>query len=83
MQYPSCTGLLLTNNVYPCQQTICTGLLDFHNLALTVLKTTVSRSQPKEITYRDYNQFDSSKFKNELKNVLTKENIYSCLMNNF
>ena len=47
-------------------------------LALTVLKTTVPRSQPKEVTYRDYKQFDPSKFKNKLKNVLTKENINSC-----
>ena len=43
-----------------------------------VLKTAVPRSQPKEITYRDHKQFDSSKFKNNLKNVLTKENIDSC-----
>ena len=41
-------------------------------------KTTVPRSRPKVITYSDYKQFDSSKFKNELKNVLTKENIDSC-----
>ena len=45
---------------------------------MTVLKTTVSRSQPKEITYRDYKQFDSSKFKNELKKIFKKENIDSC-----
>ena len=38
-----------------------------------VLKTTVPRSQPKEITYRDYKQFDSSKFKKDLGDVLTKE----------
>ena len=34
--------------------------------------------RPKEITYRDYKQFDPSKFEKELKNVLTKENIDSC-----
>ena len=45
---------------------------------MTVVKTAVPRSQPKEITCRDYKQFDSSKFKNELKSVLTKENIESC-----
>ena len=55
MQNPSCIDLLLTNNVYAFQQTIaiCTGLSDCHKLILTVLKTTVPRSQPKEITYRD------------------------------
>ena len=45
---------------------------------MTVLKTTVPRNQPREITYRGYKQFDPSKFKKELKNVLTKENIDSC-----
>ena len=80
IQNQSCIDLLLTNNVYAFQQTIaiCPGLSDCHKLVLTVLKTTVFRSQPKEITYRDYKQFGSSKFKNELKNVLTKENIGSC-----
>ena len=79
MQNPSCIDLLLTNNVYSFQQTsaICTGLSDCHKLVLTVLKTTISKSQPKEITYRDYKQFDLLKFKKEL-NVLTKENIDSC-----
>ena len=80
MQNPSCIDLLLTNNVYAFQQTtaICTGLLDCHKLVLMVLKITVPRSLPKQITYRDYKQFDPSKFKKELKNVLTKENIDSC-----
>ena len=48
---------------------------DCHKLVLMVLKTTIPRTQPKEITYRDYRQFDSAKFKNELKNVPTKGNI--------
>ena len=80
MQNPSCIDLLWTNNVYAFQQifAICTGLSDCHKLFLTVLKTTVPRSQPKEISYRDYKQFDSSEFKKELKNVLTKESNDSC-----
>ena len=80
MQNPSCIDLLLTNNVYAFQQifAICTGLSDCHKLFLKVLKTTVPRSQPKETSYRDYKQFDSSKFKKELKNVLTKESNDSC-----
>ena len=69
MQNPSCIDLLLTNNVYAFQQTtaICTGLSDCHKLVLTVLKTTVPRSPPKEITCRDYKQLDPSKFKNVRK----------------
>ena len=46
---------------------------------MTLLKTTVPRSQPKEITYRDYKQFDPSKFNKELNDILTKENIDSCI----
>ena len=81
MRNPSCIDLLLTNKIYAFQQAtaICTGLSDCHNkLVLTILKTTVSRSQPKEITYRNYKQFDPSKYKKELKNVLPKENIDNC-----
>ena len=65
IQNQSCIDLLLTNNVYAFQQTIaiCPGFSDCHKFVLTVLKTTVLRSQPKEITYRDYKQFDYSKFK--------------------
>ena len=56
MQNPNCIHLLLTNNVCTFQQTtaVCTGLSDCYKLFLTVLKTTVPRTQPKEITYRDY-----------------------------
>ena len=57
--------------------TIFAGYSDSHKLVLTVLKTEVPRSQPKAITYRDNKQFNSSKFKTELKNVLAKENIDS------
>ena len=52
-------------------------------LVLAVLKTTVPKGQSKETNYRDYKEFDPSKFKNELKNVLTKENIDSCINNKF
>ena len=87
MQNPSCIDLLLTNNIYAFQRTItiCIHLSGRHKLVLSILKTTVLRSQPKEITYRDYKQFNSSKFKNELKNVLTKKIIIVVLslMNNF
>ena len=65
MQNPSCIDLLLTNNVYAFRQTTAkyTGLLGCHKLVLMVLKIAVPKSQPKEITYKDYKQFDPSKFK--------------------
>ena len=85
MQNPSCIDLLLNNSVYTIQQTItiCTGLSDCLKLVLAVLKTTVPKGQSKETNYRDYKEFNPSKFKNELKNVLTKENIDSCTNNKF
>ena len=69
MQNPICKNLLLTNNVNNFQKTIatCTGLSACHKVVLTVLKTTVPKGHPKEITYRDYKQLHSSKFKRELK----------------
>ena len=81
MENPSCIDLLLTNSVYAFQQTnnTCAGLSGYYKLVLTVLKTTAPRSQPTEITYTDYKQLYSLKFKNELKNVLIlKESIDSC-----
>ena len=77
MQNPSCIDLLLTNNSCAFQQTttVCSGLSDCHKLALTVFKTSIPKGNPRQITYRDYKKFDSLKFNNELKNVLTIENI--------
>ena len=65
--------------------TICNGLSDCHKVVLLVLRTTVPRNQPEKNTHRDCKQFDSSKFKNELNNVLTKQNfiVALSLMNNF
>ena len=56
----------------------CFALLDCHKLVLTVLKTSIPKGNPRQITYRDYKKFDSLKFNNELKNVLTIENIDNC-----
>ena len=58
--------------------TVCSGLSDCHKLVLTVLKTSIPKGNPRQITYRDYKKFDSLKFDNELKNVLTIENIGNC-----
>ena len=80
MENPSCIDLLLTNNSYAFQQTttVCSGLSDCHKLVLTVLKTKIPKGNPRQITYRDNKKFDSLKFNNELKNVLTMENIDNC-----
>ena len=80
MQNPSCIDILLTNNICTFQQTTtaCSGLSDCHKLVLTVSKTGIPKRNPRQITYRDYKKFDSLKFNNELKNVLTIENIDNC-----
>ena len=63
MQNPSCIDLL-----YAFQQTtaVCAGLLDYHKLILTVLKTSIPKG-------RLYKKFDSLKFDNELKNLLKRK----------
>ena len=81
MQNPSCIDLLLTNNSYAFHHTttVCSGLSDCHKLTvLTVLKTSISKGNPRQITYRDYKKFDFLKFNNEVKNVLAIENAGNC-----
>ena len=81
VENPSCIDLILTNNAMAFHNTttVFTGLSDFHVLVLTVLKTSITKSKPQKITYRDYNNFDSVRFKDELKYVLVKEKITSCI----
>ena len=71
MQNPSCDSFQQTT-------TVCFGLLDCHKLFLAVLKTSIPKSNPRQITYRDYKKFDSLKLKDGLKIVLTIENIGYC-----
>ena len=47
-----------------------TSLPDFHKGILTVLKTTFAKSKFKETNYKDYEAFNQSNFKNELKQIL-------------
>ena len=42
------------------------GLSDFHKLVVTILKMYLPNNQPKVITYRDYKNFDNSRFSEEL-----------------
>ena len=51
----------------------------FQKLVLTVLKTTISKSKPREIHYRDYKKFDSLKFNVDLKNAFAYDKIASCI----
>ena len=58
--------------------TVFTGLSDFHKLVLTVLETSITKIKPQEITCREYKNFDSVRFNDELKYVSAKECITSC-----
>ena len=80
VENPSGIDLILTNNSIAFQNTttVFTGLSDFHKLVLTELKTSITKSKPQKITYRDYKSFDSVRFNDELKYVLVKEEITSC-----
>ena len=74
VENPSCIDLFLTNSSLSFQHTttVETGLSDFHKMAITVMKTTFPKAQPKTIYYRDYKNFDLSKFRSELRQELKK-----------
>ena len=43
-----------------------------------MLKTSITKSKPQQITYRGYKNFDSVRFNDELKYVFVKEKTTSC-----
>ena len=67
--------LFLTNNALSFQsiKTVSTGLLDFHKLILTVLKTSIIKNKPREIQYKNNKYFDSRKFNRDLKEEFSRE----------
>ena len=52
-----------------------TGLSDFHNMSVTVLKCTFKKTKPKEILYRDYRNFIENDFRDELRMKLERDEI--------
>ena len=66
--HSSKTDLILTNNSKSFQKsgTTETGLSDFHKLISTFFKSHFSRLSPKAIYYRNYKNFDESKFIEDL-----------------
>ena len=76
---PSCIYLILTNNAMAFQNTttVFTSLSDFHELSLTVLKISITKSKTQEITCRGYRKFFYFRFNEELKYFLAKEKITS------
>ena len=70
---PSCIDLFLTNSNRSFQgtTTVTTGLSDFHKMAVTVMKTTFPKAEPKVIQYRDYKNFNLQNFRQELRHTIS------------
>ena len=62
---PSCIDLFLTNSSssFHGTATVSTGLSDFHNMIVTVCKTTFPKVKPKLVVYRDYSKFTEKEFR--------------------
>ena len=75
---PSCIDLILTNRYRSFQSTITyeTGLSDFHNMTLTVLKTFFKKGSPKIISYRDYKRYSPQNFRLDLERNLPFETLF-------
>ena len=71
---PSCIDRFLKNSPKSFQnnQTIETGLSDFHKLVVTILKMYLPNNQPKVITYRGYKNFDNSRYSEVLLSEIKK-----------
>ena len=69
---PSCIDLILTNRINSFQNssTVETGLSDFHHLVFTVLKTTFRKKTPKMVRYRDYRNYSSFNYLNDVNRSL-------------
>ena len=51
---------------------VSTGLSDFHEMVITVMKMSFKKYFPIERHYRDYKYFDRAKFKNNLSEKLSE-----------
>ena len=76
---PSCIDLYLINcpKSFESTLTIETGISDFHKLIVTVLKVKHEKVHPKIMQYRDYKNFDSTRFFEKLQVRLNHLNMNS------
>ena len=89
--HKSLIDLFLTNTHLSFQKTHAseTGLSDYHKVITTFFKTNFSCQRPKVLSYRNYKNFDGSKFLNALnKTSITFDNEnpnqnYNVLSNRF
>ena len=82
IENPSCIDLFITNSVNSFQHTkvIASGLSDCHKMVLTVLKTSIQKSQPREIMYRDYSKFNEEIFRENLKESFISKDTHMSMM---
>ena len=71
---PSCIDFILSNRPkrFFKRNTVFTGFSDSKRLVLSVFKTTLPKSKPKEITYRNFKNFSEENFNQELRTNLRK-----------
>ena len=69
---PTCIDLFLTNskNSFKKSTVISVGISDFHEMIVTVLKTTIVKAKPRQILYRDYKNFTKLVFNKNLASKL-------------
>ena len=78
---PKCYDLILTNLKHNFQNTsaITSGFSDFHKMTITVLKTEFVKADPIQINYRDYKNYNSLEFNNEVRYKLNSDD--TCFKN--
>ena len=74
---PTCIDLILTNCPKNFQElsTLETALSHFYEIVLTVFKSEAPTLTPKVVSYQKYKHFNSDKFKLEILDKLSKQNL--------
>ena len=82
---PSCIDLILIKSPYSFQNSCVTetSLSYFHQMIVSVMKTTFQKSKPRIVQYRDYAQFSNDNFSNLTKWHQEKENTYVAIVCHF
>ena len=85
VQHPSCIDLILTNRPKSFQKTVVTetGLSDFHEMTVTVLKSYFKKRRAKIVRYRDCKVFSKTNFVRHLYSILTGYEINNIGYDNF
>ena len=72
---PSCIDLIIIKRQKSFQNSMVieTGLSDFHNMCITVMKMYYSKQKPTIIHYRKFRDFSNDSFIKDLQTLLTKQ----------